>query len=109
MSNSQPANLPGETCHLQIATCSLNTGPLFAGISQTVVMDNERNVSINQQNHPHQEGQENNMTPQQPGSGQRSTVNNSMNMGNMLNESAEQDNDNLQQKERDVQQDERQP
>jgi hypothetical protein len=88
---------------------SISLGPLFAGISKTVVMDKERNVSINQQNHPHQEGQENNMTPQQPGSGQRSTVNNSMNMGSMMNESEEQDKGNLQQKERDVQQDERQP
>ena len=73
-------------------------------------MDNQRNIGINQQSHPHQEGQENNITPQQQGTGQRVSENKSMGMSDRMNESDEQrSNDALRQKDRDVQQDERQP
>jgi hypothetical protein len=73
----------------------------------TMSTQNE-NASVNRQNHPHQEGQQNN-TP--PTSGSRSGENNNQPMSNMLQESDEQRNskNHGQQDERSVQQNERQP
>lgn len=69
----------------------------------------ERNVSNNQQSHPHQEGQENNTAPQQQGTGQRVSNNQSTSMGDRMNESREQNHGDRQQNEQNVQQEERQP
>lgn len=74
-------------------------------------MDQTNNFSGNQQSHPHQEGQMNNVTPQQSGTGQRVSENKSQTMGDMLQESDEQKAGRAhgQQDERDVQQEQRQP
>lgn len=56
---------------------------------------------MNQQDHPHREGQQNNTTPQVEGTGQRTSTNNTQqlsDMGDQHNEGEEQ-----------VQQEERQP
>lgn len=86
-------------------------GPFFAVLVKTVVMSMERNVGNNQQSHPHQEGQTNNATPQQQGTGQRVSENKSMGMADMMNESAEQKAGAAhgQKDEGNVQQEERQP
>jgi hypothetical protein len=67
--------------------------------------------SMNSQDHPHREGQQNNTAPQGQGAGQRATENNSQQMSDMLNESEEQKAGRAhdQKDESDVQQDERQP
>lgn len=64
---------------------------------------------MNQQDHPHREGQQNNTPPQ--GTGQRGSQNNTQQMSDMLNESDEQRGGNAhgQKDERDVQLEERQP
>lgn len=66
---------------------------------------------MNQQSHPHQEGQTMNTTPQQQGTGQRVSENKTQGMSDMMNESEEQKaGDAHEQKdESGVQQDERQP
>ena len=66
---------------------------------------------MNQQDHPHREGQQNNTTPQVQGTGQRVSENNTQQMSDMLNESGEQRSGQShgQADERSVQQDERQP
>jgi hypothetical protein len=74
-------------------------------------MDKKNNFSTRQQSHPHREGQMDNVTPQQSGTGQRVSENKSQAMGDMLNDSEEQKagrTDNGRSEE-DVQQDERQP
>lgn len=67
------------------------------------------NTSMNQQDHPHREGQQNNIAPQ--GGGQKSKVNNSQQMSDMLAESEEQKAGRAhgQQDESGVQQEERLP
>lgn len=74
-------------------------------------MDKQNNFSGNQQNYPHREGQMNNTTPQQSGTGQRVSENKSHAMDDMLNESEEQKagRSHGQNDEGDVQQEERQP
>lgn len=78
----------------------------------------DKEIGIDRQSHPHEEGAQHNITTQQEGTGQRVSKNNSMGLSNMMNESESQqagrahepqDKDNLQQKEKNVQQDERQP
>lgn len=66
---------------------------------------------MNQQDHPHREGQQNNTTPQVQGTGQRVSTNNSQQMSDMMNESEEQKAGPAhgQKDESGVQQDERQP
>ena len=67
---------------------------------------------MNQQNHPHAEGQQNNTAPQVQGTGRQvSETNNSQQMSDMLNESEEQraGRSHDQKDESGVQQDERQP
>lgn len=66
---------------------------------------------MNQQDHPHREGQQNNTTPQVQGTGQHVSENNTQQMSDMMNESDEQKAGRAhgQQDESGVQQDERQP
>lgn len=66
---------------------------------------------MNQQDHPHREGQQNNTAPQGQGTGQRGSENNTQQMSDMLNESDEQRSGPAhgQPDEGDVQQEERQP
>lgn len=66
---------------------------------------------MNQQDHPHHEGQQNNTTPQVQGTGQRVSENNSQQMSDMMNESEAQKGGRAhdQKDEGDVQQEERQP
>ena len=45
---------------------------------------------MNEQTHPHNEGQQNNTASQAQGAGQRANQNNSQQMSDMLNESEEQ-------------------
>ena len=52
-------------------------------------MDNRQQPNVNHQDHPHQEGQQNNTAVSDPGQ-RNSGVNNNQPMSNMLNESAEQ-------------------
>jgi hypothetical protein len=74
-------------------------------------MGENNKPGANQQNHPHREGQMNNTTPQQQGTGQRVSENKTQGMSDMLNESEEQQAGRAhgQKDERDVQQDQRQP
>jgi hypothetical protein len=74
-------------------------------------MGTNNKPSMNQQDHPHREGQQNNTTPQVQGTGQRVAENNSQQMSDMLNESDEQKAGRAhdQNDESDVQQDEKQP
>ena len=74
-------------------------------------MDSNNKPSMNQQDHPHREGQQNNTTPQVQGTGQRVSKNNTQQMSDMLNEGSEQQSGQAhgQQDEQDVQQEERQP
>lgn len=74
-------------------------------------MDSNNKPGANQQNHPHREGQMNNTTPQEQGTGQRVSENNSRGLGDMLNESEEQKAGRAheQKDESGVQQDQRQP
>lgn len=74
-------------------------------------MDKKNNFSTRQQSHPHKEGQMDNVTPQQAGTGQRVSENKSQAMGDMMQESEEQKAGNAQgQKDNnEVQQDETQP
>lgn len=81
-------------------------GCFLQQLSKTKIMDKESNMDINQQSHPHQEGQENNTTPQQQGTGQRVSENKSTGMSTM---NSGGDNSGQQQKEKEVQQNERQP
>lgn len=53
-------------------------------------MDKKNNFSTRQQPHGHQEGQMNNVTPQQEGTGQRVSENKSQAMGDILNDGEEQ-------------------
>jgi hypothetical protein len=71
----------------------------------------KKNASVNHQDHPHQEGQQNNTPSIHEFDGQRRSNNNNQPMSNMLNESEEQRAGNAhgQRDESDVQQDERQP
>ncbi len=73
-------------------------------------MDNRQQPNVNHQDHPHQEGQQNNIASTTPGSG-NAEVNNSQPMSNMLNESEEQKQGKAhgQKDESDVQQGERTP
>ena len=66
---------------------------------------------MNQQDHPHREGQQNNTTPQVQGTGQRVSENKTQQESDMRNESEEQKagRSQGQQDERDVQQEGRQP
>ncbi|HEY0041804.1 MAG TPA: hypothetical protein VGB71_14125 [Flavisolibacter sp.] len=74
-------------------------------------MSTNNKPSMNQQDHPHREGQQNNTTPQVQGTGQRVSTNNSQQMSDMMNESEEQKAGPAhgQKDESGVQQDERQP
>jgi hypothetical protein len=75
-------------------------------------MSTNNKPSMNQQDHPHREGQQNNTAPQgQGGAGQRMSENNSQQLSDMMNESDEQKagGSHGQQDEQDVQQEERQP
>lgn len=73
-------------------------------------MTNRPQPNVNHQDHPHQEGQQNNTATTNPGQ-KTSEVNNSQPMSNMLNESEEQKAGNAhgQKDESDVQQGERTP
>ncbi len=73
--------------------------------------NNRENVSVNHQDHPHQEGQQNNTAPVQQGEfqGQRHAGNHNQPMSSMMQESDEQkagkahgqkDEGNVQQEER---------
>jgi hypothetical protein len=70
-----------------------------------------KNTDVNHQDHPHQEGQQNNIAPIHDFDGQRRSGNNSQQMSNMMNESPEQKSGRAhgQQDEGDVQQEERLP
>ena len=74
-------------------------------------MGTDNKPTTNQQDHPHREGQTMNTTPQQQGTGQRVSENNSQGMSDMMNESEEQRSGAAhgQKDERDVQQEQRQP
>ncbi|RYZ25533.1 MAG: hypothetical protein EOO10_18035 [Chitinophagaceae bacterium] len=74
-------------------------------------MGTNNKPTTNQQDHPHREGQTMNTTPQQQGTGQRVSTNNSQGMSDMMNESEEQKAGRAhgQKDESDVQQEERQP
>lgn len=74
-------------------------------------MGNNNKPGMNQQDHPHREGQQNNTTPQVQGTGQRVSTNNTQQLSDMMNESEEQRSGAAhgQRNESDVQQDERQP
>ena len=50
-------------------------------------MGTNNKPSMNQQDHPHREGQQNNTTPQVHGKGQRVSENKTQQMSDMLNES----------------------
>ena len=72
-------------------------------------MGNDNKPSMNQQDHPHREGQQNNTTPQVQSTGQRVSENSTQQMSDMRNESGEQkaggahgqkDDSNVQQEER---------
>ena len=84
---------------------------LFAVSKKTIDMGTNNKPGMNQQSHPHQEGQTMNTTPQQQGTGQRVSENKTQGMGDMKNESEEQKAGGAhgQKDESDVQQDERQP
>ena len=73
-------------------------------------MNTENKPGVNQQNYSHQEGQMDNITPQQ-GAEQRGPTNNSHGMSDMMNESEEQKagRDHGQKDGSSGQQDERQP
>lgn len=53
-------------------------------------MGTNNKPSMNQQDHPHSEGQQNNTTPQVQGTGERVSENNTQQMSDRLNESEEQ-------------------
>lgn len=53
-------------------------------------MGTNNKPSVNQQDHPHNEGQQQNTTPQVQGTGQRVSENKTQQMSDMLNESDEQ-------------------
>lgn len=74
-------------------------------------MGTNNKPGMNQQSHPHREGQTMNTTPQQQGTGQRVSENNTQGMSDMMYESEEQKAGGAhgQKDERDVQQEERQP
>jgi len=86
-------------------------GAVFAVVFKTNFMGTNNKPSMNQQDHPHREGQQNNTTPQVQGTGQRVSENNTQQMSDMLNESEEQRSGRAhgQASEEGVQQDERQP
>jgi len=71
----------------------------------------KKNTDVNHQDHPHQEGQQNNTPPIHEFDGQRRGNNHNQSMSNMMNESEEQKagKDHGQKDERDVQQEERLP
>lgn len=71
----------------------------------------KKNASVNHQNHPHQEGQQNNMPSIHEADGQRRSNNNNQPMSNILNESEEQraGKAHEQKEESNIQEDERQP
>jgi hypothetical protein len=75
--------------------------------------NNKENASVNRQNHPRQEGQQNNTPPVQQGEyqGQRHGENHNQPMSNMMQESEEQKAGRAhgQKDESGVQQDERMP
>jgi hypothetical protein len=52
--------------------------------------DNRKDIGIDHQDHPHQEGNGNNTAPINRGSGQRHSENRNQPMSNMMNESDEQ-------------------
>ena len=70
-----------------------------------------KNASVNHQNHPHQEGQQNNTPSIHHADGQRRSNNNNQPMSNIMNESEEQRAGKAhgQQDESDIQQEERLP
>jgi len=72
---------------------------------------NDKNANVNHQNHPHQEGQQNNTPSIKDFDGQRRGNNNNQPMSNMMNESEEQKAGRAhgQKDEGDVQQEERLP
>ena len=74
-------------------------------------MGTNNKPGMNQQDHPHREGQQNNTTPQVQSTGQRVSENKTQQMSDMLNESNEQRSGQShgQKDERNVQEDERQP
>jgi hypothetical protein len=74
-------------------------------------MSTDKNASVNHQNHPHQEGQQNNTPSIKHADGQRRSNNNNQPMSNMMDESEEQKAGQAhgQQDESDVQQEERLP
>jgi hypothetical protein len=74
---------------LSIAHCRLSVvpiGPFFAASIEKYTMDKKNNFSTRQQSHSHKEGQMDNVTPQQSGTGQRVSENKSQAMGDMLND-----------------------
>jgi hypothetical protein len=69
----------------------LFTGLLFVLTAETKTMSVDRkNADVNHQDHPHQEGQQNNIAPIHDFDGQRRSSNNGQQMSNMMNESEEQ-------------------
>lgn len=72
-------------------------------------MSNDNKSSMNQQDHPHREGQQNNTASQ--GTGQRNSENNTQQLSDIMNESEAQKAGSAhgQQDESGVQQEERQP
>lgn len=71
----------------------------------------KKNADVNHQDHPHQEGQQNNTPSIHHYDGQRRSDNNGQSMSNMMNESEEQKAGQAhgQKDEGSVQQEERQP
>jgi hypothetical protein len=70
-----------------------------------------KNADVNHQDHPHQEGEQNNKPPIHNFDGQRRSNTQKQSMSNMMNESEEQKAGQAhgQKDEKNVQQDERQP
>jgi hypothetical protein len=71
----------------------------------------KKNADVNHQDHPHQEGQQNNTPPIHHADGQRRSDNHNQSMSNMMNESGGQKAGRAhgQKDEKDVQQEERLP
>ena len=65
-------------------------GTVFAVLMKNDFMGTDNKPSMNQQDHPHREGQQQNTTPQVQGTGQRVSENKTQQMSDMLNESEEQ-------------------
>jgi hypothetical protein len=70
-----------------------------------------KNADVNHQDHPHQEGQQNNTPPNHEKDGQRRSDTQKQSMSNMMNESEEQKagEAHSQKDESNIQQEERQP